>query len=168
MKKRVLITSMLLVIMAVAIGCKESTKIEAAYISEITQAGSQNYGVRITYADDSRLDGKYVDTQIKFSRKGEVTIWREGEEKFTYQILDSDTWYSMTTIMYEAKGKSGQEEFEQKDDAVAKVYLFNSSQSQNITFRVVCGMTEENSSRTGQILVGSESISDHFTLKIKK
>ena len=168
MKKRYLFLSIIVGMMIGLVGCEQSTKIQAAYISEITQAGSENYGVKITYSEDKRLDGKFVDTQVKFSKKGDIVIWREGEEKFSYTILDSDTWYSMTTIFAAANEKEGEEEFEEKDGAIAKVYLFNSKQTQNITFRVVCGIVEENSSGKGQILVGSEPISNHFTLKIKK
>ncbi|MBP3344598.1 MAG: hypothetical protein J6K97_00145 [Clostridia bacterium] len=170
MKRKLKIFAYILAVLSsiIFVGCEKATMIEAAHISEITQAGSKNYGVRITYDQDRRLEGKIIDTQIKFSKKGDIVIWQEGGEQFSYTILDDDTWYSMTTIFAEVAGKDGQEIFERKDDAVAKVYLFNSSQAQNVTLRVVVGDVETNSEQKGEILVGSEPISNQFTLKIKK
>ncbi|MBQ8909333.1 MAG: hypothetical protein IJY90_03510 [Clostridia bacterium] len=150
------------------VGCENSTDVIASYISESTSAGSENYGVKITYADDSRLEGKGVDTQVKFSKRGEITIWEEGGTKFTYKIEDYDEWYSMTVILAEAKGNGGEEQFERFDEVIAKSFYFSSDQSQEVTFRAVVGDIEQNSASTGEILVGSEAISNQFTLKMNK
>ncbi|MBO5394579.1 MAG: hypothetical protein J6A28_01570 [Clostridia bacterium] len=149
-------------------GCENSTDITAAFISESTSAGSENYGVKITYSDDSRLEEKYTDVQIKFSKKGEIVIWKENQEKFTYKIDDYDEWYSMTVIFAAVEGKEGKEEFEPIKSVLAKSYFFNSEIAQEITFRVVAGDIEENSTGSGYILVGAEPISNQFTLKIAK
>jgi hypothetical protein len=148
-------------------GCETSTNIECAYISEITSAGSQNYAIRITHASDSRLDDKGVDTQVKFSRRGQITIWQEGGEKYNYFVEDYDNLYSLTVIFATFENKEGQEKFEEKKDATNKTYILSSEQSVDVTFRVVAGDIEQNSQGTGQILVGSEPISKQYKLKIK-
>ena len=150
------------------LGCERSTDVVASYISENTSAGSDNYGVKIVYADDSRLHGKYIDTQIKFAKKGEIVIWAEGGKKFAYVIDDYDEGYSLTMIFAEQAGKAGEETFEKFDEAVAKFYFFNSPQSQEVTLRVVAGDVVLNDSQMGEILSETDPISDQFTLKIKK
>jgi len=72
------------------VACEKVIELEGAFITEITSAGSDNFGVKITYADDSRLGGKVVDTQVKFSKRGEILIWQEGGEKIHYTIEDYD------------------------------------------------------------------------------
>ena len=161
------LVGIMLAFSGVLLGCESSTQIECAYINEITVAGSDNYGVRITHADDSRLEGKGVDIQVRFSRKGEITLWQEGGTKYFYQVPDYDEWYSMTVIFAEFEGRQDKEEFELKEDATNKTYIFSSEHPVEITFRVVAGDIEQNSQGTGQILVGSESISKQYTLKIK-
>ena len=158
----------LLVACVIFVGCENSTNITAAYITESTSAGSENYGVKITYSEDSRIEDKYTDVQIKFSQKGEIVIWKENQEKFNYTIADNDEWYSMTSIFAVGEGKKDGEVFEPMKEVRAKSYFFNSEQSQNLTLRVVVGDIEQNSTGTGYILVGSEAISSHFTLKINK
>ncbi|MBQ8444361.1 MAG: hypothetical protein IJX25_03315 [Clostridia bacterium] len=169
MKKKYLsLLAFICIAMLGFVGCEKSTDVIASYISESTSAGSENHGVRITYASDSRLKGKAVDTQIKFSKRGEIVLWQEGGEKFTYTIEDYDEWYSITVIFAEFQGNEGKEKFEKFDDVLSKSYFFHSQQSQEITFRTVVGDIEQNSAGTGEILVGSEPISNQFTLKIDK
>ena len=168
MKKICSVLGMFLLALSISLfGCEDATKLSCATISEITPAGSENYGVRVNYLSDSRLDGKSTDVQIKFNKIGEITIWQENQDKFNYKIEDIDEWYSMTTIFAEAKDKAGEEKFEEFKGAIAKTYLFNFDGSIEITFRVVVGDAEENGAGTGEILVGSEAISDNYTLKIK-
>lgn len=167
MKKKVLALAALFCALGMG-GCENSTDITAAYITESTSAGSENYGVRITYAEDSRLEGKYTDVQVRFSQKGEIVLWKEGQNKITYNIPDYDEWYSLTSIFAQGQGKSGSEQFELYDAVKSKSYLFNSDINQEITFRVVVGKVESNFQGDGQILVGSEPISGHFKLKIHK
>ena len=65
------------------------------------------------------------------------------------------------------KTKTGQENFDEFENAVTKFYLFNSDKDLSLTFRVVAGDLEDNSDSQGQVLVGSEVISKQFTLKVK-
>lgn len=167
-RKRMGLMMVLLCGLVAFAGCENSTKITAAYISESTGAGSENYGVKISYSQDSRLEGKYTDVQVRFSQKGEIVVWKENQEKISYTIADYDEWYSLTTIFAQGEGEKGEEKFELYDDVKSKSYLFNSETPQEITFRVVVGKIQQNFQGTGQILVGSEPISDHFTLKIDK
>lgn len=146
--------------------CEKSTQLRTAYIREITSDGSKNYGIRITYAEDKRLEGKGTDIQVKFNNLGTIKIGNEGEEKFEYKVQDYDEWYSLTAIFAEAKGNAGNEKFEKYEDALTKTYLIEYDGEMKITFRVVAGDIEDNTQGTGEILAGSEPISDNFTLKI--
>ena len=167
MKKKILALVMIVFAFSVALyGCEKSTQLKTAYIREITSAGSDNYGVRITYAEDKRLEGKGTDIQIKFNNIGTIKIGKENQDKFDYKIKDYDEWYSLTAIFAESESKIGQEKFEKYEDALTKTYLFEFDGNMKITLRVVAGDIEENSAGTGEILAGSEPISDHFTLKI--
>ena len=167
MKKRIFALVMILCVLSITLfACENSTQLRTAEIREITVAGSDNYGVRVTYAEDKRLEGKGTDIQIKFNNIGIIKMGREYEEKFEYQIKDYDEWYSMTAIFAEQESKTGKEKFEKYQDALTKTFLFEFDGDIKITFRVVAGDIEENSEGTGEILAGSEPISDNFSLKI--
>ena len=147
--------------------CENATVIHTVSISEITAAGSKNYGVRISFANDSRLDEKYVDVQVKFNKLGMLTFWQEHNEKLTFEIDEVDEWYSLTSMFVDAKGQNGTEDFEEHNSALTRTYLFNFDGKLNINIRVVAGNKEENSAGNGYILVGSEPISDQFVLKLQ-
>ncbi len=149
------------------LSCENSTQLQCATISEITSAGSENYAVRINFLNDSRVEEKYVDVQIKCDKTCQLIFWEENQDKITLNIDDYDEWFSLTSLICEAKGQTGQESFEKFKDATGKTYLFNYDGNLEITLRVVVGDVEDNSAGTGQILVGSEPISDQKTLKIK-
>ena len=147
--------------------CENATRLECASFSEITSAGSENYAVRVNFASDSRIKEKYLDIQIKTDKICQLTFWEENDEKLTLNFPDFDEWYSLTTLIAEAKGLQGEEEFEKYSEATGKTYLFNYDGELKITMRAVVGDIEDNSSGTGKILVGSEPISSQFNLKIK-
>ena len=147
--------------------CESATTLKTASISEITAAGSKNYGVKISFANDSRLEGKWVDVQVKFNKLGTLTLWEEHNEKLQFEIDEVDEWYSLTSIFVNAKGSPNTEDFEKHNQALTRTYLFNYDGKININFRVVAGEKEENSDGSGYILVGSEPISDQFVLKIQ-
>lgn len=162
MKKRLLLI-LLIVSIIIFGGCENATNLRTAYFSEITSAGSENYGVRVNFATDSRLEGKGVDVQIKFSKVGTITIWQENQDKIEYKIEDYDEWYSLESIF----SQPNQETFERYEKATARAYLFNSQQPMDITMRAVAGTIAENAYQTGEILLESMPISNQFTLKIK-
>ena len=171
MKKIIKLVMVLAVAISVLSGCEQSTQIKASTISEITTAGSENYGVRVTFLKDSRLEGKGVDVQVKFNKTSTITMWQENQSKFEYEILESDEWYSMTTIFVikDNIANANTETFESFEDAIDKIYLFNYSGEgeMEITLRVVVGTRQQNAYKKGEILVDSIPISDQFTLKIK-
>ena len=166
-KRRSLLIIFILLAMIFMTACENLTQLRCATISEITSAGSDNYAVRITPLNDTRIKDKYVDVQIKFDKASEVVFWEENQDRLTLKIDDYDEWYSLTSLIATAEDRQGYEEFEKFSQSSAKTYLFNYDGNLEITFRVVVGDVEENSAGTGQILVGSEPISDQFTLKIK-
>ncbi len=168
MKKNVAIISFLLIISCFFMfACEKSTQIRSASFSEITSAGSKNYGVKVTYSEDKRLKEKGTDIQIKFNKTGTIKIWQEGKEKFDYVIEDFDEWQSMTHILNQAYGKGEGDKFEKYQDVLSKSYLFNFDGNIKITFRAIVGEIEKNSDESGEILVGGQTISDNFTLNVK-
>ncbi len=154
---------LLAVCLCILWGCENATEMRTAYFNEITSAGSDNYGVRVTFASDSRLDGKGVDVQIKFSKIGTITLWQENQEKFDYQITDYDEWFSLTSIFAE----ENKEDFATYEKATAKTYMFSSEEKMELTLRAVAGDIQENAYKTGEILLDASPISNQFTLKIK-
>ncbi len=166
-KKFLLLFVFILMASSVMFACEKSTQIRAATISEITSAGSKNYGVKVSYLEDKRLKGKGTDVQIKFNKTGKITIWQEGKDKFEYEIEDFDEWQSMTHILNVAYGEGKGDKYEKFEDALNKTYLFNYGGNIKVTFRVIVGEIEKNSDETGEILVGGQAISDNFTLNIK-
>ena len=168
--KKLSLFSFVLAFCLLLVGCENSTKLRTAYLTEITSAGSKNYGVRINYAEDSRLEGKGTDVQVKFEKTGKVNIWKEGNDKIEYYVEESDEWYSLTHIFAEEGNEEDvkkRETFEKYEEVIGKTYLFNYDGKMTITLRVVVGDVEENGDKTGEILVGSEPVSEQFKLKIK-
>lgn len=166
-KTRILALIMLIFSPIFIFACETATLIRTATISEITSVGSKNYGVRINFANDSRFEKMVVDVQVKFNKTGQITFWEENQEKLTFNIDEVDEWYSITNLIYKAKDKEGQEDFEYHNQARTRTYLFNFDGRININIRAVAGEKELNSDENGYILVGSEQISDQFTLKIQ-
>ena len=168
MKKRAFLLTFLLILSCFFVfSCENATEIRTATISEITASGSKNYGVRVSFMNDSRLREKYVDVQVKFNKIGQIIFWEEHNERLTFEIDEIDEWYSLTSLIVNAKEQNGTEDFEKHNEALARTYLFNYDGSINVDIRVVAGEKEENGAGTGYILVGSELISDKFTLKIQ-
>lgn len=147
-------------------GCENATEIEAGYISAISSPSSETQAVKITFSQDSRLEGKAVDCQLRFDKVGTVKLWLDGGEKCDYVVEKYDYWYSLTEILTEAQGEKLV--FEKFDEALAKTILFQSEKQQEVAIRVVVGQTERNFENDGEILVGSEPISKQFRLKIGK
>lgn len=82
MKKcKILLCCLLSVLCLTLFACENATALRVASISEITSAGSKNYGVRITYQQDKRVEEKATDVQIKFNKLGKVVFWEENQEK---------------------------------------------------------------------------------------
>ena len=169
--KKIFKISLFVALASILSGCEQSTLLRTATISEITASGSDNYGVRVSFASDSRLDEKGVDVQVKFDKTGSITMWQENQEKFIYEIKENDEWYSMTSIFTVKNNDENlnTEKFVTHDKALTKTYLFNYQGDGKIevTLRVVAGDIHENAYKTGEILVDSTPISDQFTLKIK-
>ena len=167
MKRKILTTFLFVLVSFFAISCESATALRTATISEITAAGSKNYGVRISFFNDSRLEDKNVDVQVKFNKLGEVTFWQEHNDKLVFEIDEVDEWYSLTSLIVKAKGQSGTENFENHNEALTRTYMFNYDGQLNINIRVVAGEKQKNGDENGYILVGSEPISDQYTLKIQ-
>ena len=116
---------------------------------------------------DSIPEDKNVDVQVKFNKLGEVTFWQEHNDKLVFEIDEVDEWYSLTSLIVKAKGQSGTENFENHNEALTRTYMFNYDDPLNINIRVVAGEKQKNGDENGYILVGSEPISDQYTLKIQ-
>lgn len=165
--KKLLLSFCLVCFAIFAVACEDSLSVRGATISEITAVGSTNSAVSISFALDSRLENLGVDVQLRFTKSGEVTFWEDNGEKLTFEIAESDVWYSLTNLIAIANGKEGQETFVTQKDAVGHNYLFSSKEAKTIAIRVVVGDIVENSARTGYILTETMPISDIFNLNVK-
>lgn len=145
--------------------CENSTQINACAITEITSPGSKNYGIRITFAQDKRIENKEIDVQVMASDKGSLTIWEENNDKKTITFADKDKWYSLTTLIVRGEDKPNTEQFVGFGQALTKTYLFNTEKPINLTFRVVAGEVQPNVQGSGQVLTGTTPISQEFVLK---
>ena len=148
-------------------GCENATDIRASAISEITAAGSDNYGIRITFQEDKRIENKSLDIQVKCDKKiDNVIIWHENEDKQSIAFGKEDEWYSLTSLLCLAANKPNTEKFEPFGEALTKTYMFNSGEKIKLTFRVVVGDAQANAQKSGQVLTGSVQVSNEFELKI--
>lgn len=167
--KGVTLALMILICGVSFIACENATEIRAVSINEITAAGSDNYGIRISYQDDKRIEKKGTDIQVKCDKKiDNVIIWHEGQEKKSIAFGEADRWYSLTTLLVNADNKFNTEEFEEFGEALTKTLLFNSQEKIKLTFRVVVGDIEPNIHGSGEVLTGSTVVSNEFVLKINQ
>jgi len=150
------------------IGCENTTNIRAASFSDISVSGADSYGVSIKFQSDKRLEGKYVDVQVKADKViDNITIWLDGGTKYTFNFEEKDSWQSITSILVNGQEKPNTEEFEKFEEATGRRYLFSAKEKVTLTFRVMAGDTQDNSQGTGKVLVSSEPISNEFKLKVE-
>ena len=167
MKLKNIVALFLLSFMFLFVGCEDSTMIKSAFISEATSAGSDEYVVRINFQTDSRLESESVDVLIKSDKPVNLTFWEENQEELTLTFDKSDYWESLTHLVKLSKGEAGAEAFEKFAEVTNKSYIFKSEEPVNLTFRVIAGQVQDNGDGTGQILIGTDNISEEFVLKIK-
>ncbi len=166
--KHFVLFSLAVVCLTLFVGCESSTALHTASFTDISISGSKNYGVAVKFAEDKRLEEKYIDVQVKSDRKiNDVTIWQDGGEKYTFNFEEPDTWKSITTILVNGKNEPDTEVFEKYTEATSRRYLFSGKEEFTLVFRVVAGESIDNNLGKGKVLVGSEAISDEFTLDIE-
>jgi len=160
--------SLCLISAIIFVGCENSTALRTASFSDISVSGSDNYGIGVKFMTDKRLEGKYVDVQVKADKTMQnISIWQDnGKEKYTFNISTPDEWQSITTILVNGQDKPNTEKFERYENVTARRYLFSSLDVITLTFRVVVGDVVENSQGTGDVIVETEPISDEFKLKV--
>lgn len=147
--------------------CENATEIRAANITEITAAASDNYGIRISFLDDKRIENKGVDVYVKSDKKlDNVVIWEEGQEKQSIAFAEKDRWYSLKSLLCMAENRPNTEKYTKFGEALTETYIFNSSEKIKLTFRVVVGDIEPNIQGSGEVLTGSMDISNEYELKI--
>lgn len=149
-------------------GCENSNDLRLASFSNITAAGSTDYAIRISFAEDERVDEKFYDVQLKATKAGQLVFWKEGEEKKTLTIDEDNAWRSLTTLIAVSEGKPNTEQFIKYSEALTQTYIFNSNQDNTLLFRVVVGEPEDNAQKTGKILTSTEEVSSVFMLKMNK
>ncbi len=151
------------------VGCENSTALRTASFSDISVSGSDNYGIGVRFQTDKRLNGKYVDIQVKADKEMQnIYVWQDnGKEKYNFNITEANQWQSITTIFVTAQNKPDTEKFEKYEEATSRRYLFSSSQPITLIFRAVVGDVVENAEGTGDVIVETEPISDEFKLKVE-
>ena len=143
-------------------GCEGGNLLRTASFSNITMAGSQDYTIKISFAEDERVDNRYYDIQIKADGAKKIKIGKEFEKKKEAQL--SESWQSLTTLLLD---EANTETFVKGSEAVTVIYIFNTEEESKITFRVVVGGIEDNASGTGKIITSPEDCSDEFVVKTK-
>ncbi len=161
--------SLCLICATALVGCENSTALRTATFSDISVSGSDNYGIGVRFQTDKRLEGKYVDIQVKSDKAMQnISIWQDNAaNKYSFNILANDEWQSITTILVNAQEKPNTEKFEKYDKVTARRYLFSSPKPITLIFRVVAGDIVENVQGTGDVIVETEPISNEFKLKVE-
>ena len=148
-------------------GC-DTQGLMCAHISDATQGLSTNYAVKVVLDDDSRVEDKYVDLQIKSSVENlKILLGKEGDEKHELAFETADEWYNLTILQANANGMSGKETYEKYSEKGNLTYLFTTEENATLTFRVVVGSSVENDDKTGFILTSTECVSNELEIKAK-
>ena len=146
-------------------GCEDENTIRVAAISEVTSAGSKDYGVRIAFQQDRRVEEKSYDVQIMSdSSDVELTIFLEGDKKFSAHIDEKNRWNSLTSMRVTAAGLEGTEKFEKLKDAVDQTYVLSVNKKCKLIFRVVAGEAIDTTSGKGQVLANTENVSNELSI----
>ncbi len=152
----------------VLVGCN-ADGINCAYIYNKTQGESTNYAINVILDNDSRVEEKYVDLQIKCSDAEQtINFGEELQGKSALYFEKADEWYNLTVLVANAGGVAGYEKYEKYTDKGNKNYLFTSSNNTTLYFRVVVGNLTENDAGTGQILTSTEVVSNELKVDVKK
>lgn len=155
-------------ILLFSVGCDNQGLI-CAHLSDATQGLSTNYAVRMVLDDETRVEEKYVELQIKSTIEGlKLNFGEEGEEKQEIVIDKADEWYNITVLQASANGMSGKETYEKYSEKGNMTYLFTTSDEAKLTFRVVIGEAIQNDDKTGYILTATECISNELKISVKK
>ena len=166
--KKIRFLTLLLVFAVLLVGCEKSNQIIVAYLSNATAAGSHDFSLKIDFQEDKRVEDKYYDIQI-MSDVDDLSIifFKENEQKISANIAESNRWNSLTSLKYYGLGEESKENFEKLKEALDQIYVFRVDKSAKLIFRVVAGEAEENATKTGQILVNTQPVSQEFVLNCK-
>lgn len=150
------------------VACGGPSNIMAASFSDISISSSGSFGVGIKFAEDKRIEDKYVDIQVKANKEmDDMRMWEDGSgTKYKISFKEKGEWQSITVMYAEAQDKAGTEQFVKYSEVLARRIMFSSPEKVDLTFRVVVGDVIDNEKKTGQVLVSSEPISKEFTLKL--
>ena len=163
MKKVLSICFLFLTCMFVFTGCEQGNSLQTVSFSNITSAGSKDYTIKITFADDKRVDNKYYDIQIKADGDKKIRIGKEFSEK--KEVVLSNEWKSLTTLLLD---EPDTEQFTKGSDAITLIYIFNVEENAKVTFRAVVGGVEDNASKKGKIITSAEECSSEFVVNAIK
>ena len=141
--------------------CEGGNELRTVAFVDMTNAGSEEYAVKVLFSDDKRVDNKYYDIQIKADGRKTISIGREFESK--KDIMLTNDWQSLTTLMLD---EPNTEILTVGSDAETIVFVLNSREKVSIAWRAVVGGIEDNAFGTGKIITSPESCSDEFVLKV--
>lgn len=151
-----------------SVGC-DNQGLLCVHLSDATQGLSSNYAVRMVLDNDSRVEEKYVELQIKSSAEDtRLNFGEEGQEPQEIIIEEADEWYNITVLQASSNGMSGNETYEKYKDKGNMTYLFTSSVGAKISFRVVVGEAVQNDDKTGYVLTSAECVSNELSLNVKE
>ena len=115
-------------ILLFSVGCDNQGLI-CAHLSDATQGLSTNYAVKMVLDEDSRVEEKYVELQIKSTTENiKLNFGKEGEEKQEITINKADEWYNITVLQASANGMSGKETYEKYSEKGNMSYILTSTE----------------------------------------
>ena len=133
-----------------------------------TMAGSDQNTINIFFADDKKFDEKVCDIWIKSDTNDvALIINKSNQQKFKTYLKKKDMWHSMTTLELESDGKIAQEDYVMYKDAVDLVYVLQTNQKCNVTFKAVTGDKTKNAEETGFLIANAEDVSKEFVIELK-
>ena len=162
MKKFVIFFLLILCPCIFLAACEDGNILQTVAFSEISSPGSDNYAFRVDFVEDTRVDNKYYDIQIKANGNKKIRIGKEYDEK--KEISLTSDWQSLTTLLLDTPNA---ETFTMGSEAVSLIYIFTSDESATITLRAVVGGIEDNAFGTGKIITSPEKCSSEFVITTK-
>lgn len=165
MKK--LLLCFLSAILVFMVGC-DNQGLQCAHLTNGTQGLSRTYAVRMVLDNDSRVEERFVDLQIKSSASNlTLNFGEERQDRQDIVITNGDEWYNITVLLANSNGMSGNETYEKYGEKGNMTYIFTTKTDATLTFRVVVGEAVQNDAGTGYVLTSIEKISNELEIKAK-
>lgn len=167
--KKVFLSIMCVCFCLLLFGCDNETMLRVVHFSNNTLGKSTTYSFQVVLDDDDRVQGKYVDLQIKSDKeKQHIQIGEQNKDDCEVTLDKKDFWYNLTYLIDKTNGvsaESGYLKFEQHGN---KIFNLTVPNDVKLTFRFVAGSIKKDAESEEEILVLDEPISDEFVINARK